>query len=52
MFNIPKKELAKLESKTIKVGGKDRKAFQPSGNVIYQDGFIYYDVRGEILPKL
>ena len=47
MFNIPKKELAKLEAKTVQVGGKDRKAFTPSGNVVYQDGFIYYDVRGQ-----
>ena len=47
MFNIPNKELAKLEPITVKVGGKDRKAFKPSGNVMYQDGFIYYDVRGQ-----
>ena len=47
MFNIPEKELAKLEATTVKVGGKDRKAFIPSGNVVYQDDTIYYDVRGK-----
>jgi hypothetical protein len=46
MFNIPEKELAKLESTTANVGGKNRKAFKPSGSVTFQDGFIYYDVRG------
>ena len=46
MFNIPEKELAKLETTTVKVGGKDRKAFKPSGSETFQDGFIYYDVRG------
>ena len=47
MFNIPEKELAKLEPTTVKVGGKDRKGFKPSGNVVYQDDTIYYDVRGQ-----
>ena len=47
MFNIPKKELAKLEPITVKVGDKDRKGFKPSGNVVYQDDTIYYDVRGK-----
>ena len=46
MFNIPEKELAKLESTTANVGGKNRKAFKPSGSVTFQDGLIYYDVRG------
>ena len=47
MFNIPEKELAKLEPTTVKIGGKNRKAFIPSGNVVYQDDTIYYDVRGK-----
>jgi len=46
MFNIPEKELAKLQPTTAKIGGKDRKAFRPSGNLTFQDGFIYYDVSG------
>jgi hypothetical protein len=46
MFNIPEKELAKLETTTAKIGDKDRKAFKPSGSLTFQDGFIYYDVRG------
>ena len=46
MFNIPEKELAKLEPTTAKMGGKDRKAFKPSSSQIFQDGFMYYDVRG------
>jgi len=46
MFNIPEKELKQLEPTTVKVGGKDRKAFKPSGSETFQDGFIYYDVRG------
>jgi len=47
MFDIPKKELAKLEPTTAKVGGKNRKAFKPSGSVVFQDDTVYYDVRGQ-----
>ena len=44
---IPKKELGKLTATTIKTKSGDKKAFTPSGGVDFQDGFIYYDVRGQ-----
>ena len=46
MFDIPRKELGKLETTTVKVAGKDKKVFKPSGEVKFEDGFTYYDFRG------